>query len=154
MPLWRRGALQSGCPNLVVRSRRSAAKDPASVFKRRSLNQSQKKDLPTTWKVGGFVVFGAAALLFVASVSGKLDGVQLAGKILHWEKGEASTIGWLGQTKALIMIIFVNILLDKRIVTSETFTATPLMAIVSTMLTVPVVSPRLQKMTMTLLKAA
>jgi hypothetical protein len=49
------------------------------------------------------------------------------------------------QTKALIMIIFVNILLDKNIITNETFTAMLLMAVASTMLTVPVVAPQLQK---------
>ena len=102
--------------------------------------------LRTTWEVGGMVVFGAAALLLVASVSGKLAGVHIAGKVLGWEKGEASIIAWLLQTKALIMIIFVNILLDKHIVTSETFTATLLMAIGSTMLSVPVVSPKLQRL--------
>ena len=53
-------------------------------------------------------------------------------------------IGWLLQTKALIMIIFANILLDKQIITSETFTALLLMAVASTMLTVPVVYPKLQ----------
>ena len=36
--------------------------------------------------------------------------------------------------------------LDKQIITSETFTALLLMAVASTMLTVPVVFPRLQKM--------
>jgi Kef-type K+ transport system membrane component KefB len=82
----------------------------------------------------------------VASVSGKLIGVQMAGKILKWEKGEANIIGWLLQTKALIMIIFANILLDKKVITSETFTALLLMAIASTMLTVPVVAPKLQRM--------
>ena len=60
--------------------------------------------------------------------------------------GEASIIGWLLQTKALIMIIFANILLDKQIITSEAFTALLLMAIASTMLTVPVVSPKLARM--------
>ena len=102
--------------------------------------------LRTTWQMGGLVVFGAAALLLVASVGGKLVGVQIAGKILKWEKGEASIIGWLLQTKALIMIIFVNILLDKRIVTSETFTATLLMALASTMLSVPLAAPKLEKL--------
>lgn len=101
--------------------------------------------LRTTWHVGGLVVFGAAALLLVASVGGKLAGVHMAGKILKWGKGEASIIGWLLQTKALIMIIFVNILLDKRIITSETFTATLLMAVASTMLSVPIVAPRLAR---------
>lgn len=102
--------------------------------------------LKTNWAVGGTVVFAAAAVLLVASIIGKLAGVHIAGKILKWEKGEASIIGWLLQTKALIMIIFVNILLDKQIITSETFTALLLMAIASTMLTVPVVYPKLQRL--------
>ena len=78
-------------------------------------------------------------------VSGKLAGVHIAGKVLKWEKGEASIIGWLLQTKALIMIIFVNILLDRNIISSEAFTATLLMAVGSTMLTVPIVSPKLHR---------
>ena len=44
------------------------------------------------------------------------------------------------------MIIFANILLDKQIITSETFTALLLMAVASTMLTVPVVTPRLARL--------
>jgi Kef-type K+ transport system membrane component KefB len=102
--------------------------------------------LRTNWDVGGTTVFIAAAVLLVASVSGKLVGIHAAGKILKWEKGEASIIGWLLQTKALIMIIFANVLLDKQIITSETFTALLIMAVLSTMLTVPVVAPKLQKM--------
>ena len=108
--------------------------------------------LRTNWAVGGTMVFVAAGVLLVASVSGKLAGIYAAGKILKWEKGEASIIGWLLQTKALIMIIFVNILLDKKIITSETFTALLLMAIASTMLTVPVVYPKLQRMKSLILK--
>lgn len=102
--------------------------------------------LKTNWAVGGTLVFVAAAVLLVASVLGKLAGIHVAGKILGWKKGEASIIGWLLQTKALIMIIFVNILLDKSIITSETFTALLLMAVASTMLTVPVVYPKLQRL--------
>ena len=103
--------------------------------------------LRTSWNVGGASVFIAAAVLLLASVGGKLLGMQAAGKILKWKAGEASLIGWLLQTKALIMIIFVNVLLDKGIITSATFTALLLMAVASTMLTVPVVSPKLQRMT-------
>ena len=102
--------------------------------------------LRTNWAVGGTMVFVAAAVLLVASVVGKLAGIHLAGKILHWETGEASIIGWLLQTKALVMIIFVNILLDKEIITSETFTALLIMAVASTMLTTPVVYPKLQRL--------
>jgi Kef-type K+ transport system membrane component KefB len=101
--------------------------------------------LKTQWGVGGSAVFAGAALLLVASVIGKLAGVGLAGRILGWKKGDATTIGWLLQTKALIMIIFVNILLDKKIITNETFTALLLMALASTMLTIPIVAPRLKK---------
>ncbi len=102
--------------------------------------------LRTEWGVGGAAVFAAAGLLLVASVAGKLAGVEIAGRILKWDKGEASIIGWLLQTKALIMIIFANILLDKQIISNETFTALLLMAVGSTMLTIPMVTPRLKKM--------
>ena len=102
--------------------------------------------LRTNWQMGSLVVFIAAAGLLLASVAGKLAGVHLAGKILNWEKGEASIIGWLLQTKALIMIIFVNILLDKGIITNQTFTALLLMALASTMLSVPMVTPRLKRL--------
>ncbi len=102
--------------------------------------------LRTNWSLGGVAVFLAAGVLLAAAVSGKLAGTHIAGKILKWAPGEASIIGWLLQTKALIMIIFVNILLDKQLITSETFTALLLMAIASTMLTIPVVSPKLKAM--------
>ncbi len=110
--------------------------------------------LRTNWALGGYAVFLAAGVLLVASVSGKLLGVRIAGKILNWAPGEAGIIGWLLQTKALIMIIFANILLDKQIITAETFTALLLMAVASTMLTVPVVYPRLHRLRALLFKAS
>ncbi|MFH1817696.1 MAG: cation:proton antiporter [Pseudomonadota bacterium] len=110
--------------------------------------------LRTNWAVGGEAVFLAAALLLVASVAGKLIGIRIAGRILHWTPGEAAIIGWLLQTKALIMIIFVNILLDKEIISSETFTALLLMAVASTMLTVPMVAPKLARLQALIRRAA
>jgi Kef-type K+ transport system membrane component KefB len=102
--------------------------------------------LRTNWQVGGAAVFVAAGVLLVASVSGKLIGTHIAGKLLKWQPGEGALIGWLLQTKALIMIIFANVLLDKQIITNETFTALLLMAVASTMLTVPVVTPMLRRL--------
>lgn len=102
--------------------------------------------LRTRWEVGGALVFGAAALLLAASVAGKLAGVALAGRLLGWAKGEARLIGWLLQTKALIMIIFANILLDKQIITGTAFTALLLMAVASTMLTIPFAAPLLRRL--------
>jgi Kef-type K+ transport system membrane component KefB len=101
--------------------------------------------LRTRWDVGGSAVFFVTALLLVASVGGKLIGAQIAGRLLKWKAGEASTIGWLLQTKGLVEIVFANILLDKGIITGETFTALMLMAATSTMLTVPIVYPRLHR---------
>lgn len=109
--------------------------------------------LKTKWEGGGLAVLAAALLFLVASVAGKLAGVQIAGRILKWEKGEASIVGWLLQTKALIMIIFVNVLLDKEIITNETFTALLLMAVASTMLTTPMVKPRLDRLQSLVTKA-
>ena len=102
--------------------------------------------LRTEWTLGGAAVLVVAGLLLLASVAGKLAGTHLAGKILGWRPGEAALIGWLLQTKALVMIVFVNILLDKNLITSDTFTALLLMALASTMLTIPVVSPKLQRL--------
>jgi len=99
--------------------------------------------LRTSWDMGGAATLLAATVLLAAAIGGKLLGIHFAGKILGWSKGEAWTIGWLLQTKALIMIIFVNILLDRALITSEAFTALLLMAVASTVLTVPVVKPRL-----------
>jgi Kef-type K+ transport system membrane component KefB len=101
--------------------------------------------LKTDWSLGGETVIIAAVVLLVASVAGKLLGVHTAGWILNWRPGEASIIGWLLQTKALIMIIFANILMDVQLITSQTFTALLLMAVFSTMLTIPMVSPRLAR---------
>ena len=93
--------------------------------------------LRTQWAMGGVDLIAAALLLLAAAVGGKLAGVRIAGHLLGWRRGEASVVGWLLQTKALIMIIFVNILLDRQIISDATFTVLLLMALASTMLTAP-----------------
>ncbi|MGH8475401.1 MAG: cation:proton antiporter [Methylococcales bacterium] len=102
--------------------------------------------LRTDWSIGGEAVFIAAGLLLFASVAGKLTAMHLAARILKWERGEGAIIGWLLQTKGLIMIIFANILLDKSIITGETFTALLLMSVASNMFTVPMVAAKLERM--------
>ena len=110
--------------------------------------------LRTNWTMGGPAVLLVGGVLLIASVSGKLLGMRLAGRILKWQPGESSLIGWLLQTKALIMIIFVNVLLDKKIITNTTFTALLLMAVGSTMLTIPVATPKLIRLRALISKAA
>ena len=102
--------------------------------------------LRTDWEGGGVAVVGVAALLLLASVGAKLVATRLAGRWLGWSRTESDAIGWLLQTKGLIMIVFANVLLDKGVITNATFTALLLMAVGSTMLTVPVVKPMLARM--------
>ena len=51
-------------------------------------------------------------------------------------------------------MLFRSVLLDKQIITSETFTALLLMAVASTMLTVPVVTPMLARLKGVLARAS
>jgi Kef-type K+ transport system membrane component KefB len=110
--------------------------------------------LRTNWTVGGGPILLAAGALLVAAIAGKLLGTHLAGRLLRWPRAEATIIGWLLQTKALIMLIFVSVLLDKQLISNESFTALLLMAVASTMLTVPMVAPRLRRARELIFKAA
>jgi Kef-type K+ transport system membrane component KefB len=110
--------------------------------------------LRTNWELGGAAVVLAAGVLLLAALGGKLLGIHVAARILGWPRGEAAVIGWLLQTKALIMIIFVNVLLDKGLISSASFTALLLMAVASTMLTVPMAAPRLARSSGSIARAA
>ena len=110
--------------------------------------------LRTNWEVGGTAVLIATGLLLLAALGGKLIGTAIAGRILGWTSAEGAIIGWLLQTKGLVMIAFVNVLLDKGLITSETFTALLLMGVASTMLTVPMVFRRLRREQALIVKAA
>ena len=98
------------------------------------------------WTRAGRQLAFLALCALAASVGGKLLDVRLAGRLLGWAPGEAALIGWLLQTKALIMIIFANVLLDKQLISNSAFTALLLMAVASTMLTIPRVTPLLARL--------
>jgi len=100
--------------------------------------------LRTDWGVDSAAVMLVAAALLAVAVLGKLLGVWIAGRILRWPAGDASLVGWMLQTKGLIMIVFTSVLLDKRLISQETFTALLMMAVVSTILTVPMASRKLK----------
>lgn len=102
--------------------------------------------LKTQWTLGGSAVIFVAMALLLAAIVGKWLGVKVASLVLGWPPGEARLIAWLLQTKALIMIIFSNVLLEKAIISSGMFTALLLMATFSTMLTIPMATQALKKM--------
>lgn len=99
----------------------------------------------TQWELTDITVILLAILLFITQSSGKIFGTFISGKILNWNIKETITIGWLLQTKALIEIIFCTIMLDKGIISASMFTALLFMAIMSTVVTTPVVTRRLHK---------
>ncbi len=99
--------------------------------------------LRTSWELGGAVVMLVAVLLFLAQFVSKQIGVRWAGQQLGWTLQETKIVGYLLQTKALIEIIFASVLLDKGIITSAMFTALLIMAILSTVVTTPLVRPLL-----------
>lgn len=101
--------------------------------------------LKTNWAVSGIVVLLVAGLLFFTEFGAKVLGVSIAGKILNWDKKEALIVGVLLQTKALIEIIFCTILLDKGIITSQMFTALLIMAVFSTISTMPITRRLMKK---------
>lgn len=101
--------------------------------------------LKTNWAVSGIVVLLIAGLLFFTEFGAKVLGVSIAGKILNWDKKEALIVGVLLQTKALIEIIFCTILLDKGIITSQMFTALLIMAVFSTISTMPITRRLMKK---------
>lgn len=101
--------------------------------------------LKTNWEMGGVLVILAALFMYFAQLGGKLAGVHIAGRLQNWAPGESNMVGWLLQTKALIEIIFVSVLLDKGIITNQMFTVMLLMAIISTMSTIPMATPMLKK---------
>jgi Kef-type K+ transport system membrane component KefB len=110
--------------------------------------------LRTNWNLGGLAVLLAAAFFVGAAVGGKLLGTQLAARLLGWSRGEAAIIGWLLQNKGLVMIVFADVLLDKHLISDESFTALLIMGLVSTVLTVPMVAPRLARVRATSLETA
>jgi Kef-type K+ transport system membrane component KefB len=100
--------------------------------------------LRTSWELGGLTVVLVAVALFAVQFTSKQLGVRLAGHWLGWSKQEIKIIGYLLQTKALIEIIFASVLLDKGIITSAMFTVLLLMALLSTVVTTPLVRPLLK----------
>lgn len=101
--------------------------------------------LRTDWEINNPTPIFLAIILFAVQATGKIAGVRISAKINRWNKKEASIIGWLLQTKALIEIIFATIMLDKGVISGQMFTALLFMAILSTAVTTPVVSRKLKR---------
>jgi Kef-type K+ transport system membrane component KefB len=110
--------------------------------------------LRTNWSLGGPAVLLVAVVLTLAAIGGKLLGTRLAAHLLGWSRDEAWVVGGLLQTKGLVMILFTSVLLDKDLISGDTFTAMLLMGLASTIVTVPMVAPHLTRVGAPLSEAA
>lgn len=102
--------------------------------------------LKTSWEIGSWVIVAIALLMVAIQLIGKHLGVWMSGKLFERNQEETNIIGWLLQTKGLIEIIFASILLDKGIITNQMFTVLLLMAVASTLLTVPMVAEKIKRL--------
>lgn len=95
--------------------------------------------LRINWNIGNMNILYIGLLLLAISIFSKILAIKVVGKILRWPIEEIYIIGWLLQTKALIMIVFAKVLLDKEIITLDLFSALMVVAIFSTVLSMPMV---------------
>jgi Kef-type K+ transport system membrane component KefB len=71
------------------------------------------------------------------AVAGKVAGTALPARLIGWPWREALALGWLMQTKGLMEVIVLTILLDIGIISTNVFSALILMAVVSTAIVMP-----------------
>jgi Kef-type K+ transport system membrane component KefB len=102
--------------------------------------------LKTSWDLESWVIVAIALLMVVVQLTGKHLGVWISSKLFNRNQTETTIIGWLLQTKGLIEIIFASILLDAGIITNQMFTVLLLMAVISTLLTVPMVTEKIKQL--------
>ncbi len=87
--------------------------------------------------VDTWLLWGIAALLFVAAVFGKGIACWLAALLNKESNSEALAIGSLMNSRGLMELILLNIALQQGIITPTLFTMLVLMAIVTTLMATP-----------------
>jgi Kef-type K+ transport system membrane component KefB len=89
--------------------------------------------------LGSWVLWLLCALVTVTAVAGKLGGCGLAAWLGGFPKREAACIGALMNTRGLMALIVINLGKDLGVVPDSVFCMLVLMALVTTVMTVPVV---------------
>jgi Kef-type K+ transport system membrane component KefB len=78
-------------------------------------------------------------VIIVVACVGKFGGTALAARVTGMSWREASVLGLLTNTRGLMELIVLNIGLDLGVITPQLFTAMVLMALVTTVMTSPIV---------------
>ena len=87
-----------------------------------------------TWQL-----WGVCLLVLVAAIVGKLGGCGLAARLTGSSWREAGCIGALMNTRGLMELIVINVGKNLKVIPDSVYTMLVLMAIVTTMMTTPLV---------------
>jgi Kef-type K+ transport system membrane component KefB len=79
-------------------------------------------------------------LLIVVAIAGKWGGASIAGRLSGQQWGDAMTIGVLMNTRGLMELVFLNIGLDLGVISPTIFTMMVLMALLTTVMTSPLLA--------------
>ena len=82
--------------------------------------------------------WGLCLLIIVVATAGKWGGTALAAKAMGMPGRESSALGILMNTRGLVELIVLNIGLDLGVLTPRLFTMLVIMAVVTTMMTSPI----------------
>lgn len=95
--------------------------------------------IKTQGQIYNYEIMIMVIVILFSSIFGKMTGAFISEKIFKWDKGEYIIVGWLLQTKGLIEVIFIKIMLDRKIFDNNLYVSFIIMAIMSTILTMPVI---------------
>jgi len=101
--------------------------------------------LKTTIDAGSPAFTGIFLVATCIAVVGKVVGTALPARLAGWAWREALALGVLMQTKGLMEVIVLTILLDSGIIGTNAFSALVLMAVVSTAIVMPLTRAALGK---------
>ncbi|AZB71428.1 cation:proton antiporter [Synechococcus elongatus] len=87
---------------------------------------------PALWFIG--------VLILVVAIAGKVGGAYLAARWGKLSSREAQTLGWLMNTRGLTELVVLNIGLSLGVISSELFTLLVIMALVTTVMTTPLLN--------------
>jgi len=80
------------------------------------------------------------AVIIVAATAGKWGGTAIAARLAGLSWRDSSALGILMNTRGLVELIVLNIGLDLGVITPRLFTMLVIMALVTTMMTTPVLT--------------
>ncbi|KAJ3339537.1 K(+)/H(+) antiporter [Gonapodya sp. JEL0774] len=86
------------------------------------------------------LVWGLVVLVISGACVGKIFGSAIPSRILGLSWRESWTVGFLMNTKGLVELIVLNVGLDAGVLNEKSFVVMTIMAIVTTLITAPVVS--------------